>query len=174
MTNIRTRIYQSCIFSVDLKVEFTEPPTNKSEIDFLKSETDLGVFSMILLVNLIGIINLHIAYHKKYKEINEFMDFFADTDLPPISEGEGKKFKMRTYLGFASRQVKMQILTVTMGYLCTQGYWSKVQGFCGQMQPPLDCDDYYYLVLFLCCLSVSFIFAAPIHIGKFFLCLIFT
>ena len=76
---------------------------------------------MIMLVNLIGIINLHIAYHKKYKEINEFMDFFADTDLPPISEGEGKKFKMRTYLGFASRQVKMQILTVTMGYLLCTG-----------------------------------------------------
>ena len=60
-------------------------------------------------------------------------------------------------------------------FTCTQGYWPKVQRFCGQMQPPaLDCDDYYFLVLFLCCLSISFIFAAPIHIGKFFVCLIFA
>ena len=162
------------MFSVDLKVEFTEPPTNKSEINFLKSETDLGVFSMIMLVNLIGIINLHIAYHKKYKEITEFMDFFADTDLPPISESEGKKFKKITYLGFASRQFKMQALTFLMGYLMAEGYWPKVQRFCGQMEPPKDCDDYYFLMLFLCCLSISFIFAAPIHIGKFFLCLIFA
>ena len=129
---------------------------------------------MILLVNLIGIINLHIAYHKKYKEINDFMDFFADTDLPPISESEGKKFKMRTYLGFASRQVKMQALTFLMGYLCTEGYWPKVQRFFGQMEPPKDCDDFKLAVVFLCYLSVSFIFAAPIHIGKFFLCLIFA
>ena len=129
---------------------------------------------MIMLVNLIGIINLHIAYHKKYKEITEFMDFFADTDLPPISESEGKKFKKITYLGFASRQFKMQALTFLMGYLMAEGYWPKVQRFCGQMEPPKDCDDYYFLMLFLCCLSISFIFAAPIHIGKFFLCLIFA
>ena len=72
-------------------------PVNKTnEINFLKLETDLGVFTLILLVNLIGIVLINISYQQKYKEINDFMDFFADTDLPEVPEGAAKRFKITT------------------------------------------------------------------------------
>ena len=138
-------------------------PVNKTnEITFLKSETDLGVFTLILLVNLIGIVLINISYQQKYKEINDFMDFFADTDLPEVPEGAAKRFKITTYFNFAKKNLRMLILMALMAWIIIEAYWPKFL----RVFPEFDDLAWKILGGFLSFLSISAIFAAPIHSGK--------
>ena len=127
----------------------------------IRSETDLGVFSVIWLVNIIGIIILHIAYHRKYEEINDFMDFFADTELPSIPEDVGKEFKQNTYIRVAKRYLKLLAIAVGMGYFSYESYWPNVKSFAN-----LEDDGIYkWIVGFLSFMCFFSTLAAPVHLG---------
>ena len=129
----------------------------------IRSETDLGVFTVIWLVNIIGIIIFHVAYHRKYEEINDFMDFFAETELPLVPEEDGKKLKQKTYIGIGKRYFKLIAMAVGMGYFSYVGYWPNLKSFANLEDDAL----YKWTVGFCLFLSFYSTLAAPVHLGTY-------
>ena len=65
---------------------------------FLRSETDLGVFTVLYMANLIGILLLFVSFKHKCQDYNKFLQFFEDTDIPDFNEEDCKIWTRKIHL----------------------------------------------------------------------------
>lgn len=134
---------------------------------FIRSETDLAIFVIIVITNLVCTTAIFVAYHRKHQEFNDYLDDFADIPVKFMMDKCDKgKSVTRIYFTYGFIFILNWILCFFTSFLVTKESWVKIKLFATDFWGIENGSDAsMWIPVFLTFLGYIFIYASPLQFG---------
>lgn len=139
--------------------QISPPDKNDKIIHFAVSQTDIGIFLVLMLVNVVGQILIYGVHQMKYRRLNSFLCQYCEIKLPPHSAKYLQKLRRKIQAINIVEGLIHWILAMCLTYTFVERSWIHVMDHFGVS------NGAKWPVIFGVGFSVATLYSSPCHLS---------